>query len=211
MMELASVYGVFANSGIRVEPVAILRIEDRNGVPLHNHETFEQEVFDRNLIHTLVDMMKGIVNYGTGRGAKLPRPMAGKTGTTTDYKDAWFVGFVPQMVTATWVGNDDNTPMNNVTGGWIPAWMWREFMKEALKNVPPQDFPKPRGLVTKRVNWKTGLLANDYSGTANVSAEKYWRGSEPKEFDTPHAIRMAQENRSIQEKQEEDLLQFFNM
>lgn len=184
MLDLTSAYGVFANNGIRVEPTAILRIEDRDGTPLYEHQIRERRVFDANLIATLVDMMKGIVNYGTGKAAKLPRPMAGKTGTTSDYRDAWFVGFVPQLVTATWVGNDDNSSTNKITGGWVPALMWRDFMKEALEGVPAQDFPRPRGLVQRDINWLTGKLATEFSPKEYVTSEKFWRGSEPKEYDT---------------------------
>ncbi|NQY75003.1 MAG: PBP1A family penicillin-binding protein [Candidatus Margulisbacteria bacterium] len=211
MMELASVYGVFANDGIRVEPAAIIRIEDRNGVILYQNEVLERSVFDSNLIAALVEMLRGVVDYGTGRGAKLPRPMAGKTGTTTDYKDAWFFGFVPQMVCATWVGNDDNKHMNGVTGGWIPARMWREFMKVALQSVPPQDFLRPRKLVQRKVNWKTGLLATNISGTRNVTIEKYWRGSEPKEYDTVKTLRALKQKEEFDNKEKQDLLKFFNM
>ncbi len=89
--------------------------------------------------------MKGVITNGTGVAARLPRPVAGKTGTTSDYKDAWFVGFVPQLVCATWVGNDNNMSMNHVTGGSIPALMWRDFMSVALDRVPPEDFPNPNG------------------------------------------------------------------
>jgi len=183
MLELASTYGVLANQGIRVEPSSILRIEDRDGTPLYEHQIRETRVFESNLILTLVDMMKGVVKFGTGTNARIPgRAIAGKTGTTSDYKDAWFVGFVPQYVTAVWVGNDDNTPMRNMTGGWMPALMWREFMIEALKSTPAQDFPAPRNLVNRKVDWDTGLLADDSSDPERVTVEKYWRGKEPTEF-----------------------------
>lgn len=191
MLDLAAVYGVFANSGIRVEPVAILSIEDRNGISLYKHQHQQKEVEDPNMIATLVEMMKGIVNYGTGRNAKLPRPMAGKTGTTSDYKDAWFVGFVPQMVCAAWVGNDDNAPMTNVTGGWMPALMWRDFMKVALRDIKPEEFRRPKGLVNRKVSWASGKLASEASPPDKVTTEKYWRGKEPTEKETFQDVQSA--------------------
>lgn len=141
MIEMVSAYGILANGGRRVDVTGISKIEDRDGNVIYKHALNERRVADPELVAQLVDMMKGVVRDGTGKNAYLPRPIAGKTGTTSDYKDAWFIGFVPQLVTGTWVGNDNNTPMNRMTGGWIPAMMWRDFMKEALKNVPVLDFP----------------------------------------------------------------------
>jgi penicillin-binding protein 1A len=212
MLELMQSYMVFANYGKKVLPVSILKIEDRNGVPLYNHRFKETRVLDDNLVAVLVDTMRGIVDYGTGRGAKLPRPIAGKTGTTSDYKDAWFFGFVPQLVCATWVGNDDNEPMNRVTGGWVPAQMWKMFMKKALAGMPAQDFKSPKKMVKRRVNWSTQLLAStDTPEDATVTLEKYWVGTEPTEFDTLDAIRAIQNSEN--QKAEEDSLvsDFFNM
>jgi len=182
MIDLAAAYGVFANNGIRVEPVSILSIEDRNGTVLYKHQHQEKQVYSRKMILALVDMMTGVLNYGTGRNARLPRPIAGKTGTTSNYKDAWFFGFIPQMVTVAWVGNDDNEPMNQVTGGWIPALMWRDFMKYCVQDINPQRFPSPTGLVSEQVSWATGKLAGPQSET--VTMEKYWVGREPKEIET---------------------------
>lgn len=211
MLELVSSYMVFANGGTKVKPIAITRIEDRDGILLYKHQIKETKVFDENRIAALVEMMTGVVNYGTGRAAKLPRPMAGKTGTTSDYKDAWFVGFVPQMVTAAWVGNDDNTPMINVTGGWMPARMWREFMIEALREVKPQSFPKPRGLVTRKTNWETGFLASQYTPEdAKVTPLKYWMGKEPKEADGPDTYKDIEREQKQEQEEEEELLDFFN-
>jgi penicillin-binding protein 1A len=212
MLELTQSYMVFANYGKKVEPVSILRVDDRNGVPLYTHRFKESQVLDENLVATLVDTMRGIVDYGTGRGAKLPRPIAGKTGTTSDYKDAWFFGFVPQLVCATWVGNDDNDPMNGVTGGWVPAQMWKDFMKEALVGVPAQDFKAPKHMVKRRVNWETGLLASNATPEdAPVTIEKYWAGSEPTEFDTPEAIEKITIKANTSEKKERMVSDFFTM
>lgn len=212
MMELMQSYMVFANYGKKVKPVSILRIEDRNGVPLFKHRFKDEQVLDENLVATLVDTMRGIVDYGTGRGAKLPRPIAGKTGTTSDYKDAWFFGFVPQLVCATWVGNDDNDPMNKVTGGWVPAQMWKEFMKKALAGVPAQDFKYPNGMVKRRVNWDTKLLASaDTPEDAKVTIEKYWIGTEPTEFDTIELIEKVKFQAKQKTEEESLVSDFFNM
>ena len=184
MMEMIQAYGAFATGGKIAKSISILKIEDRNGIVLYQEKIETKKVFDSNMIYALVEMMKGVVNYGTGRNAKLPRPMAGKTGTTTDYKDAWFIGYVPQMVVAAWVGNDDNTPMDKVVGGWIPAIMWKTYMKTALSKMPRMDFPKPRGMVSVSVCWETGNKSNGYCPI--TSKEKYWVGYEPKEYCSLH-------------------------
>lgn len=212
MLELVQAYSVIANRGIKVKPVGILQIEDRNGIVLYKHKLKEEKIFDKNLMAALIEMMKNVVNYGTGRGAKIPRPMAGKTGTTSDYKDAWFVGFVPQLVCATWVGNDNNDPMNNVTGGWIPARMWKSFMNEALKNIKAQSFPKAKGLVSAEVNWDTGrLVSEDTPEDAKKSILKYWQGKLPKEKDTQEYLKSLalKKRQAIQEN--ENLQDFFDI
>ena len=212
MMELVSAYMVLANKGGKVKPVSILRIEDRNGIPLYKHRIKEQRVLDSNIVAAMVEMMEGIVNYGTGRGAKLPRPVAGKTGTTSDYKDAWFVGFVPQLVCAAWVGNDDNQPMNNVTGGWIPAQMWRAFMKHALKNVPTRSFPRATNLVSRRVNVETGLLVSDFTPEdAKVYRLKYWIGKEPTEHDSKEAIEKIKRSKLQDESNQQLIFDYFDI
>ncbi|MEK7299074.1 MAG: penicillin-binding protein 1A [Candidatus Margulisiibacteriota bacterium] len=211
LLELTSAYGVLANGGIRVEPVAIIRIEDRNGVPLYQNQVIENEVFDTNLINVLVDMMKGVVEYGTGRAAKLPRPMAGKTGTTSDYRDAWFIGFVPQMVCGTWVGNDDNSSMVEVTGGSVPAVIWRDFMSAALSDVAVVDFGRAHGLVTTRVNMRSERLASDATPSDDVSVEKYWSGSQPSQEDTSESARAARRTVPPSQNQEQKIKEFFNL
>jgi len=172
MIELTSAYAVLANGGVRAEPASILRIEDRDGTTLYEHTVRPKRVVDGNAVSLLVDMMRGVVTNGTGRNANLPRPIAGKTGTTSSYKDAWFFGFVPQLVCGTWVGNDNNTPMYKITGGWVPASMWRDFMKEALRGVPAQNFNAPdwgnKGPDT------TIELNPGMSSTNGQDVEQYW-------------------------------------
>ena len=171
MIELVSAYGTIATLGNHTEPTGVIRIEDRDGTPLYEHNPESVEVYDSNLLATLVEMMKGIVKYGTGKLANLPRPVAGKTGTTSDYRDAWFVGFVPQLVCATCIGNDDNSETVKVTGGWVPALMWKEFMTMATQKMPAQDFPRPKGLVSVKIDWLTGKLATQFSPKEYVYLE----------------------------------------
>ncbi len=151
MLEITGAYAVFANGGLAVKPTGIIRIEDRNGEVIYRNKIEEKRIFDEDKIEMLNNMMEGVVNNGTGKGAKLPRPIAGKTGTTSDYRDAWFIGYVPQLVCAVWVGNDNNKPMNKVSGGSVPAQIWRDFMREALRGIPPQDFPKPKAYQGKPI------------------------------------------------------------
>ena len=211
MLELTSAYGVLANNGVRVEPTCILRIEDRNGVPIYQHAIREKQVVEPKYISALVDMMKDVVTYGSGRAAKLPRPMAGKTGTTSDYRDAWFIGFVPQLVCATWVGNDNNTKMNKVTGGSIPANMWRDFMKYALENIPPEDFKRNTDLIERKINSKTGLVATDVSPSQDITVEKYWKGSEPTREDSTVHSQLIPASPTPNKNNQDEILDFFQM
>lgn len=169
MMELVTAYSVIANRGLRNDPTAVIKIEDREGAVLFKHQPQPKRVLDPMIASTMVDMLKGAVRYGTGQNANLPRPVAGKTGTTSDYKDAWFIGFTPQLVTATWVGNDDNKPMNKVTGGGIPALMWRAFMKEALKDVPATEFERMGQIPERGADEPTGSVNAELPQSAPVS------------------------------------------
>ncbi len=206
MMELVGSYGVLANNGRRVKPVSILEIRDREGVVLYESKIQEQKVAESHHIAALVEMMRGVVKYGTGRNANLPRPVAGKTGTTTDYKDAWFVGFVPQLVTGVWVGNDNNQPMENITGGWIPALMWKDFMIKAMDGITRIDFPRPRLMVQRKINWLNGRLATDASPEEFVTLEKFWQGKEPIMEDNSS---QSSHQQKTEENQSGNLLDFF--
>jgi penicillin-binding protein 1A len=105
-LEITSAFGVFANNGIRVKPTAIIKIENRDGVTLYKHRVEETQALDPNIAAVMDDLMQGVILRGTGVRARLSRPAAAKTGTTEKFHDAWFIGFVPQLVTGVWVGND---------------------------------------------------------------------------------------------------------
>lgn len=213
MMELTTAYGVLANEGVYIEPTGILSIEDRNGVVLYKHRIKEKRVVDASYVQTLVDMMRGVIDNGTGRAAKMPRPVAGKTGTTSDYKDAWFIGFVPQLVTACWVGNDNNRPMNGVTGGFIPANMWKDYMKVALKNIPQQDFSGSSGLLISSES-ENGL---EITASDNMESTETSLVAEPTEEDlaeggvTPTLNKQESTESVSTENSEENIKNFFNI
>jgi penicillin-binding protein 1A len=175
VLEHCSAYCVFANGGVKVDPVSILRIEDRNGNVLYKHELVEKRVYDSNKIYALVNMMRGVLLRGTGQGAYVSGyDIAGKTGTTNDYRDAWFIGFTPNLMCATWVGNDDNSTMIEMTGGWIPAQMWNRFMSYALKKYPKEYFPFPRGMIRQRICVEGKALAGMACPEDKVVEDLMW-------------------------------------
>lgn len=173
-LEMASVFSVFASGGQYARPFAIKRVEDSNGNILEENFPSPVEVFDHETIYLILDMMKGVIEGGTARRVGrmgFYRPAAGKTGTTNDYKDAWFTGFTPTLSTSVWVGYDNASPMKNekkvaITGsqGGIPIWV--NFMKEALKDETVKDFPVPPNIEFVEINPRTGFV---YTGEDDSS------------------------------------------
>jgi penicillin-binding protein 1A len=150
-LDMAAGYATIADQGIHIDPVAIRLVEDSLGAPiLDNRFPVENEVFSAGTAYIVTSMMEGVINEGTGYpNAQIGRPAAGKTGTTSDFRDAWFVGFTPDLVAAVWLGNDDYRRMNESYGGNIPARTWARFMKAALAGTPKHDFPYPAAEVQK--------------------------------------------------------------
>jgi penicillin-binding protein 1A len=139
-LELCSAYGTLATGGKHTPPMAILRIEDNTGKVLMMAQPDLQETLNPSAVAALTTMMQGVVTRGTGRGANFGKPAAGKTGTTSDSRDAWFAGFTPDLATVVWVGNDDNSPMRGVTGATC-APIWGQFMRAATRSLPARGFP----------------------------------------------------------------------
>ena len=150
-LEIASAYGTFANGGVHIPHVAITKVLDRNGNIIHEAVIEGRQVITPESAADLTSMLEDVITKGTGKGAAIGRPAAGKTGTTSDYKDAWFVGYTPDLVASVWIGNDDNTSLDGIMGGGIPATIWSHFMQNALLNVPAHDFDE---LVVERRNVK---------------------------------------------------------
>ena len=136
-LELTAAYAALANQGNIAWPYAITRIATRDGRILYQRQAMPlQRVLDPAVVAGMVDMLQANIQFGTGKAAAIDRPAAGKTGTSQDYRDAWFVGFTRDIVTGVWVGNDDNAPMNRVTGGGLPARIWAAFMARAEAGRP---------------------------------------------------------------------------
>jgi penicillin-binding protein 1A len=144
-LEMASGYATIANGGVRQDPTGVLRVFDKSGKLIEDNSARSgTRVLATGVATTVTDMLKGVITSGTGRGANINRPAAGKTGTTDDYHDAWFVGYTPQLSTAVWMGHRDEVrTLGYVTGGSYPATAWATFMRGALVNQPPTDFPPP--------------------------------------------------------------------
>ncbi|HEY1637416.1 MAG TPA: penicillin-binding transpeptidase domain-containing protein, partial [Rhizomicrobium sp.] len=145
-LELTAAYVPFANGGARALPYGIREIRTRKGRVLYRRKLAEPErVMSAEHAAEMAELMVGTVTQGTGRAAKLDeRPSAGKTGTTQDFRDAWFVGFTSDYVCGVWIGNDRNTPMLHATGGTLPARMFKAFMEDAERGLPIQPLTSIR-------------------------------------------------------------------
>ena len=130
-----------------MKPTAILKVVDRNGNVLEDHSTKPESkrVIDEDAVYKLNALLEEVISRGTGGNAAIGRPAAGKTGTTDDEHDAWFVGYTPDLVTAVWIGDDTNTNAG-YTGGTVPAAIWRDFMSSALSGYRVKDFNVPESI-----------------------------------------------------------------
>lgn len=141
LLELTGAYGAMASGGVGVIPFGISQIRTREGRVLYRREGGGPgRVLSPAVQADMQEMLAGVVSSasGTGKAARLDRPTFGKTGTTQDFRDAWFVGYTPELVAGVWVGNDDDSPMKKVTGGGLPAKIWKDFMTAALQGVAPK-------------------------------------------------------------------------
>lgn len=187
-LEIARAYAVFANGGIRVEPMAILRVEDKDGHVIDEFRPNRSLALAPETSYIMTDMLRGVIERGTGVGANIGRPAAGKTGTTSDFTDAWFVGYTPELAAAVWIGNDNNRPMiypDQRIGSGIAARAWGAFMRDALADAPVTDFAVPPGIAGPfTIDRETGGLVDD--SCRNVPLEDrlynelFIEGTEPK-------------------------------
>ena len=153
-LDQAAGYATIADQGIHIDPTPLRIVRDSFGTPvLDNTYPQQTEVVSAGTAYIVTSMLESVIKEGTGYpNAEIGRPAAGKTGTTSDFRDAWFVGFTPDLVTAVWLGNDDYRRMNESYGGNIPALTWARFMKAALAKTPKHHFILPVGEVVKLAN-----------------------------------------------------------
>ena len=165
-LEMASAYGTFANKGVHVKPTAIVKILDRNGNVLEDASTLEKEetktrVMSEREAYEMTTMLEGVIDHGTGTAAAIGRPAAGKTGTTDDNKDAWFVGYTPDIVTAVWIGDDTGShSLGEIYGGTIPAEIWKDYMSSATSDESGGDFSAPSGMERRKETTSSSSSSN---------------------------------------------------
>lgn len=185
LLEMATVYGTICNQGIRVDPIAVLSVQDSRGNLLWKAPFSAERVADPVECRILIDMMEAVIRSGTGTRARINRPAAGKTGTTNDSIDAWFCGFTPHLVACTYVGNDDSVPLGaRAAAGTISAPIWKDFMNRVLKDTPPEPFPVPAGVVFRDICLDSGCLASPDCDRHEAMA--FPAGAEPMERCSGH-------------------------
>ena len=170
-LEMASAFATFATGGVHHKPFLIRRVEDSLGRVIEEHIVGGTRTLDAAIAYQLVDMMRGVINEGTGvavRRLGFNLPAAGKTGTTDDYRDAWFTGFTPTLSVCVWVGYDRGAGMRDnkrrgITGGRAAAPIWADFMKQATSGEPPRDFIVPSGIRFEKVDPATGSVADSWT------------------------------------------------
>ena len=182
LIELTRTYSVFANGGRLVKPIFIKQIVDRGGQIVEENQTEAKESISSETTYVMTSMLEAVIQEGTGwRIRALKRPAAGKTGTTNNLWDAWFLGYTPDLTTGVWVGYDDRKAMGKgETGSRAASPIWLDFMSNVLEGRPVVDFDVPDGVVFSKIDGKTGLLAGPYSKKTVLQAFK--EGSEPKEY-----------------------------
>ena len=203
LLELTAAYGAFANGGYQVEPVTITRVEDSHGQVLKIGEIGPgPRVIDERVAYLITDILSDnfarVSTFGEGSALRLSRPAAVKTGTTTDWRDNWTVGYTPDLVVGVWAGNVDNEPMNHVSGATGAAPIWHDVMETLLKGVPVREFVEPEGMVRMEVCVDSGLppvkvlkirdwrLGRQLTQCPRTITELFIEGTEPARTDDWH-------------------------
>ncbi len=187
LLDMAQAYSIFPNGGYYVEPVYILKIDQRDGTPVYEWRPphLDNRVLDEGISYIITDIISDskarIPGYGINSALDIGRPAAAKTGTTTDYRDNWVMGYTPNLVVGVWVGNADNTPMVDATGVTGAGPIWNQFIRRVLRGQPEIPFRRPDGLVQQKVCALSGLLPTPDCPLRR--SELFIEGTEPTELD----------------------------
>ena len=181
LYEMTSAYGAFANQGVRIEPFLVEAVRSREGAILEAAKPSAREALQPQTAAIMNALLEGVITDGTGAAAaSLSRPLAGKTGTTDDCTDAWFIGYTPELVVGVWVGFDTKKSLGSrETGAQAALPIWMAFMENALRDAPPIPFPEVPGIMRQTVDRATGLPAVDTAGCAKRINESFLEGTEP--------------------------------
>lgn len=179
LQEMTSAFAVLANNGISTQPYGLIEVRDASGTVLEQNSPKEKSVLSEQTAFIMTNLLKGVVQHGTGYAARrLKRQCAGKTGTTNDYRDAWFIGYTPEIACGVWVGYDDFRSLGDKqTGGVLACPIWTTFMEQSLQNYPAATFRIPSRIEQVKIDYKTGLRARE--NTVNPFMECYLMGTAP--------------------------------
>jgi penicillin-binding protein 1A len=199
-LEGAVAFSTFPTGGIRSTPIFITRVLDAKGNLLEENTPMREQVISPQTAYVMTSLLEDVIEYGTGISARqwgFTRPAGGKTGTNTDYTDAWFIGFTPDLACCVWVGFDDvKTIIGKGTGARLALPIWTEFMKFAHAYLPEKTFPIPDGITTTRICKASGLLATEYCPRDESYYEVFVSGTEPAtpcEIHSPRLLRAGDE------------------
>jgi penicillin-binding protein 1A len=182
LVEITRAYTAFANGGMLVTPIFVKQVVDRNGLVLEQNQPDIRQAISKETAFVMTDLMRAVITEGTGWRIKaLKRPASGKTGTTNDLKDAWFLGYTPDLVAGVWVGYDDSREMGDgETGSRAASPIWLDFMSGALEGKPVKDFQVPEGVVFAKIDTETGMLAGSHS--RKVVFQSFIEGTQPETY-----------------------------
>jgi len=182
LQELLGAYSIFAVEGKRPVPISIHKVCEPDGRVLEEHHPRAEQVISPQTAYLMTSLLQSVVKEGTGRAVRpLGVPCAGKTGTTNDFRDAWFIGYVPDRIAGVWIGHDQPKNLGErESGGRVAAPVWLHYMKNTLKTGPRKSFAMPPGIVFSRIDTKTGLLATPRSKKTRL--ECFLEGTEPRDF-----------------------------
>ncbi|MGE5404197.1 MAG: transglycosylase domain-containing protein, partial [Candidatus Saccharibacteria bacterium] len=182
-LEMAEAYGVFASGGKLSKPISVKKVTDRSGLVLEENNPETVDLISPENAYVVTDMLKGVLMPGgtaSHLASEVGRTAAGKTGTTQDYHDAWFVGFTPELSCAVWVGYDTPTRSVGIPGGRIAGPIWADFIRKALADIPDHDFPMPSTVTKIKMCMDTGQIATEYCPRPIDAA--FINGTEPREI-----------------------------